>query len=205
MRFPFLRSAVALAALALATSVRADPLVNNTGLTAPGTTITFSEVVLATDTPVTNQFASFGATFSPNLYYDPQAGLFPTPALGNYNNSSFPLINPASILFTQDVTAAAVAVQTGTGTTAFTALLDGVVVETFTAPTDSFGGNASNFYGFTNIVFNELRIQANPAFVIDNLQFNVSGAAAIPEPGTLALLLVGGLTTSAGFLRRRRA
>jgi len=29
-------------------------------------------------------------------------------------------------------------------------------------------------------------------------------AAAIPEPGTLALVLVGGMTTGAGFLRRRR-
>jgi len=42
--------------------------------------------------------------------------------------------------------------------------------------------------------------------LIDNLTFSpFAPTAAIPEPGTLALLLVGTLTTGAGVLRRRRA
>lgn len=42
-------------------------------------------------------------------------------------------------------------------------------------------------------------------FGVDNIAFPATPSADIPEPGTLALLLAGTLTTGAGFLRRRRA
>lgn len=211
MRFPLLRSAPVLAALVLLTlapSAGADTLTNNTGLTAPGATITFSEVVLPPETPVTNQFAAFGATFAPNLFYNTQPLFFPTESLANFDSFGN-TNNPASILFTQDVTAAAVAVQTNTGTTTFTALLNGSVVETFTAPTTLSllpdTSQASNFYGFTNITFNELQILSDTGFFqIDNLQFTAPTAGAIPEPGTLALLGTGVLPLVGIMARRRR-
>ena len=39
------------------------------GLVAPQKTITFSELTFNDGDPISNQFASFGVTFSANLYY----------------------------------------------------------------------------------------------------------------------------------------
>jgi hypothetical protein len=105
------------------------------------------------------------------------------------------------------VTAAAFAMQTNPGTSTFTALLGGLPVETFTAPTDlSFLPdltNASNFYGFSGITFDAIEVTSNTTFFqIDNLQIG-SAAATVPEPATLALVVVG-LVGLAGHARRRK-
>jgi hypothetical protein len=44
------------------------------GLSNPGQILTFNEVVLSTDTVVTDQYAGLDVTFSPLVYYSPQTG-----------------------------------------------------------------------------------------------------------------------------------
>jgi hypothetical protein len=87
--------------------------------------------------------------------------------------------------------------------TIFTALLGGVIVEVFTVETNSSYWadpdltHASDFYGFTGIVFDELRIEnASQIYQIDNLQFK-----NVPEPTTL--LLAASALAALGMRRRR--
>lgn len=196
--------AAVLAAALVARPAAAAPLVNNVGIASPTVTITFSEVALAPGTLVTNQFAAFGATFDPGMFYDTQPLFFPTAALANYDfNTTF---TPVTIVFGETLTEAAFAMQANDGNSIFEALLNDVVVESFFAPTTlSFlpdTSQASNFYGFTGVAFDAIRITPGGGFFqMDNLQL---GAAAAPEPGTMALVALGGLATVAGVARRRR-
>jgi hypothetical protein len=113
-----------------------------------------------------------------------------------------------SIRFGTPVTAAALALQSNPGTTTFTALLNGVIVESFaTGTTLSFLpdlSHASDFYGFSGILFDELTISNDfesefGIFQIDNVQYT-----AVPEP-TALLLLGAGLATLAARRSRRTA
>src|SRR5262249_54043110 len=139
--------------------------VNFAGLSAPTYTVTFDEVPLRENDPLLDQYVSYGVKFDdPGIMFDPDPG-FEIGLQGNHARNAFqigvgaigdPKTNPFSIFFTSDVSAAAVAAQAGYPVTRFTALLDGVDVESFTAASD-MGGNAGPFYGFTGIVFNEIR------------------------------------------------
>ncbi len=191
-----------LAILGYHATAQATQLINNTGLVGPSQVLTFSEVVLPSESLVTNQYAGFGVTFSPGMFYNTQPFFFPTPSLANFNFSGG-LSSPSSIVFSQDLTEVALAVQTTPGTTIFSALLNNIIVESFTAGTTSSTlpnlAQASNFYGFTNIVFDEIRILPNTTFFqMDNLQLTPS---SVPEPGTLALL---GLGLAGLFVPKRR-
>lgn len=107
---------------------------------------------------------------------------------------------PVSVLhFVAPVNAAAFAFITPFATeSVFTALYQGRVVESFTAPTNS-GDSPINFYGFRGFVFDTITVYNGPynEAVIDNLQVSV-----IPEPASLGLLLSG--LALLGVLRRRR-
>ena len=184
-------------------SASAAPIINTTGLASPDSTITFSEHLLASESPVTNQYADLGVTFSPGLFYNTQPIFFPTESLANFDFGGS-INNPASIVFDHVVSAAAVAVQSNPGTTLFEALLGGSVVESFSAATALSIvpdlSQASNFYGFEGILFDELRITSGTTFFqIDNLQSN-----AVPEPASI-LLLGGGLVGLCARARRRKA
>ena len=158
------------------------------GLSSPTRTITFSEVRVPTGTVVTTQFAPSGVTFgsrsSTEGLYLTTAG-HPGQGLQNYFPDTY---NPFAIKFAQPVTAAAFEMVTNGHTDTFTALLRGVVVESFTHKT---GGWA--FYGFTGIVFDEIRVHVgqgqhtNDHMRLDNVQI---GAAA-PAP-TASLIVDGG-------------
>lgn len=193
-------------ALAAAPSAYGTSVINNTGIPSPATTITFSEFTFPTGTSITNQYASLGVTFSPGMFYNVQPVFFPTDFLANYDVVTN---NPCSILFGQDQTAAAFAVQTNPGTSTFAAYLNGSLVESFTAPTDLSYlpdlTHASDFYGFTGIVFDEIRITApvNGAFQIDNLQL-AQGEGPVPEPLTISCVLLAAGSVG-GYLRRRTA
>jgi hypothetical protein len=170
---------------------RADSIINNFGLASPAETLTFDSPMFPTGTPINTQYAGQGVTFSPGLFYNVQPVFFPTPSLANFDFVN--VNNPVTIDFAQVQTGAAFALQTNPGTSTFTAFLNGTFVESFTAATDLSVlpdlTNASNFYGFTNIVFNQLEILSNTTFFqLDNLQLSV---APVPEPSTLVM---GGLS-----------
>ena len=177
---------------------------NSSGLASPNTTITFDEIVPPAGTVVTTQYSGLGVSFS-NLVYASQGGGFPhidNNNLGNFNGG----LNGGlfSIHFLQQQTEAAFAMVTNQGTSTFTALLNGVVAETFTLGTTVFSSN--NFYGFTNILFDE--IQVTPGgygsyALIDNIQLGSSATESVPEPASvLGLLALGAL--GAGSARKRQ-
>ncbi|MBK0326953.1 VPLPA-CTERM sorting domain-containing protein [Rhodobacteraceae bacterium F11138] len=180
------------------------------GLTGADRTLTFSEVSLSTKDSVTDQFATYGVTFSPNLVYYGNVQDYPNftdPALGNFalDGSNPPVpsapIDPFVINFTSDVTAASFAMASNPTTTTFTAFLDGEVVESFSAGTDS--GSANNFFGFTGTLFDQIRVDTGNRYAfIDNLAFAAAPVSAVPLPAGLPLLL--GALGGFAMLRRRQ-
>ena len=193
--------------LMTAGQARAGVITNDFGIANPDQTIGFDELSFPIGTPITDQFAGFGVTFTPNMFYNFSPFFFPTESLASFDG---PNMNNISILFDTEVSAAAVAVQSNPDTTTFTALLDGNVVEQFSAQT-SFDiaptfSRANDFFGFEGIVFDELRIENTmQAFQIDNLQFDVSTGSndVVPEPASLAIFGFGAVGIIAGGRRKR--
>ena len=185
--------AVSLIFAALIKTAGATPIENNIGIDNPELTITFSEFTFPTGTAITDQYSSLGVAFSNELYYKVQPIFFPTDFLSNYNTNPYAINSPVSILFHDVQEAAAFALQSNYGSTTFTASLDGITVESFEAYTDLSYlpelTNASNFYGFEGIFFDEIKIESpSRVFQIDNIQLS---AAPIPEPATVLLLGTG--------------
>lgn len=173
----------------------------SSGLSSPDTLVTFSEVTLLEGDPVTDEFSAQGVTFSPALYYTGAYGSEPNiDDIAVHNFGVFPRADPFIINFLSDVSAATFAMVTETGTAEFTALLNGSVVESFSA--DTGRTSASNFYGFTNILFDQIRVDVDvpgSAMVMDNVAYKV---AAVPVPASFSLLFAG--MGAFGLMRRRR-
>lgn len=170
------------------------------GLANPDALITFDEGALADGTPVTNQFD--GVSFSSGLQINTVNYPFPNVPARNLRNFS-PIAGTFSILFDDDVTDATFSMITNFGISSFTAVLDGVEVETFRALTTLY--SPANYFGFTGIVFDEIRVAAggsNSAMLIDNLAYNWETPPAVPVPASLPLML-GGLIVF-GVMRARR-
>ena len=188
--------------VAMAGQVQAGVITNDFGLSNPAQTITFDEFVFPAGTSITNEYSSLGVTFSPNLVYNAQEGSFPNISgnrLGNYD----PTVNPFFISFSNIQNEAAFAMVTNTGTSTFTALLNGTAVESFSATTDT--NTTSNYFGFTGISFDAIRVDvggSNSAMLLDNLQ--TASLAAIPEPTSLAVFAIGACVAGLGTARRRR-
>lgn len=186
-------------------------LVHNTfGLSSPDQTLTFDEVVLATDTSVTTQYSSFGVSFSSELFYDgfggPIAGgVLPNLSghyLSNFDGGDPPTVTPFLISFASMQSAAAFSMSTNSGTSTFTALLAGMSVESFNAATNS--SNTNNYFGFSGISFDAIRVDpggTGGAALIDNLQFVASEMSVVPESSSMALM---GLSAFGMCVMRRR-
>jgi hypothetical protein len=173
-------------------SVDAQFFNNSTGISSPAETITFSEHSLPQNTSVTTQYSDLGVTFQ-SMFYNPDPNTFGhdinPPDIGNFKQS-VTASNPYSIFFTQAQTSAAFALGSQAGTTTFTALLNGNVVASGTASTSLPSGHANDFYGFSGVLFDQIRISTSSvdnAAIIDNIQL-----AAAPNPsGQLTITPAG--------------
>jgi hypothetical protein len=195
-RFPAPLLLAAIVAVSL--PARAEFFNNSSGLVNPAQTITFDEVPLAPEDLVTTQFQTFGVTFT-NAWANPDPLPYPN-ITGNRIGNFLPAQHPFTLVMNFEDTVGGIgfSMVTATGVTTFTALLNGVVVETATAPTSN--SNPTNFYGFQNIAFNEVSLSVDAgALMIDNLQ-----TAPVPEPGTWVLMLCGTLSVSRLAVRRKR-
>jgi hypothetical protein len=53
-------------------AANATPIISASGLASPDSVVDFESIVLAPGSSLTNEYASEGVTFSPNVTYDPQ-------------------------------------------------------------------------------------------------------------------------------------
>lgn len=178
------------AVYAVAAPAQANFFNNGTGLTSPGQNVDFESVVLATNQVVTTEFQSLGVTFT-GAFANPNP-LVPYPNVSGNRISNFQSNIGHSALFVADfgskLREAAFSFVSSAGTATFEALLNGNLVESGIGMTST--NNSINFFGFTGITFNQIRLSVNSfdnAFVIDNLQT----VSSVPEPESWALLLVG--------------
>jgi hypothetical protein len=199
--FLALASALAITPAAIADSFSASP----TGIPSPTQTIDFSEIALAQNAVVTNQYAGLGITFSPNVYYDPETGFGSIQAndIGNFSSTGLGPVNPVTFTFSTPLTAAAFSFDADFTPYLFQALLNGTVVDSFVA---TVGDTSPDYYGFTNDDFNQITITQDgagggPYWLASNIEFG-SDASVIPEPSSI-YLLGSGLACLAGFVRRK--
>ncbi|WP_338847209.1 PEP-CTERM sorting domain-containing protein [Massilia sp. W12] len=194
-----IQTIAALSALVLAGAAQAASFNNTAGLAGitSYTLETFDNAGVPDDTLAGNLFA--GLSFGPNIYIsNSYIGSF-----ANFSGSSLTNFYPCctaitSFSFNSQVKAAAFAFVTNQGTSTFYAKLNGNVVESFSAPTNTQGN--VNFYGFSGIIFDSIEIHSggiNNAYALDNLQ-----VAAVPEAETWGMMLAG--LGALGFMARRR-
>jgi hypothetical protein len=185
--------AAAAAALSLmAGSAQAGFLHNAIGLANPQQVVDFESVPLGPNQAVTSQFAAFGLMFESAYANADLVSPFANISgnrIGNFQ-AGVPALNSFAIHFAAPLMAAAWAHVTSNGTTSyFEAYLQGQLVDSANALTAM--SDPVNFYGFTGIVFDELRMRASgpvdAAFIMDNLQ--TVAATTLPEPGSASLLL----------------
>ena len=169
---------------------------NGTGLESPATVISFSEGSLANGTPVTNQFSSYGVGFV-NAWLDTTYTYTPTPSLTSFDFASCTCYD-LEILFTTPMDSAAWQLVTNAGLTMIEAYLGGSLVGSTSVATSTV--SPIPYYGFTGGLVDRivLRAPVNQAALIDNLQLN---GAAVPEPATWAMMLLG--FGAVGFAMRR--
>lgn len=191
--------------------VEAASIINGIGLDNPldnpTQTITFEEIDLPIGTEITTQYSGLGVTFS-NLFLSTPVRRRPVNfnlhhrILSNFDATLSGPFGPFSINFLQQQTAVEFTLLTNTGISTFTALLNGVVIETFDARTILDGRR----YGFSGILFDEIRVNpggSNLAAGIDDLQLSSPTFTSVPETSSvLGLLSMGAL--SIGFCHKRR-
>lgn len=119
-------------------TARADFLRNAFGLDAPSQTLTFDEHVLDRHLDLAvAQYADLGVLFRPYLRYDFILNELPHITghrLGNVTSLEYGVIDPFSIQFLENQTAAAFALAANPGVVTLTALLKGETVEEVTLP-----------------------------------------------------------------------
>jgi hypothetical protein len=180
----------------------ATPINNGAGLTNPGHTIDFNANGLVQYAPLDNAYADEGVSFS-NLYQDSSYnGSFPNTSGGDAVNFRQNPWLPFTISFAQAVNEAAFILVTNYSSTpsVIESFLNGNLVETSSVSTST--SNPNDFYGFSNSLFDQIKVTpetaVNGAALIDNLQFTTD----VPEPISLALLSSG--LIGLGLARRRR-
>ncbi len=167
-----------------------------TGIASADVTVDFELGSLPAFTVVTNQFASQGIIFDGSVVIS-TGGAFPN-LPGRFLNEN----GTANRVMTFDQDLSAISFQVRTDDvfdTLFEAFLDGNLVESFFGDTTLV--DANNFFGFENIVFDEIVIrgQAVDGVNIDTVEFTY----ALSEPSGLAVMGLGLLAL--GYAGRRKA
>lgn len=182
----------------LAGAARADFIHNGGGLAEPHRTVDFESAPLAHNQSVTDQFLGLGLRFEAAFANADVNPLWPNMSgnrVGNYQ-AGIGHDDGFTIHFLAPITAAAFALVTADGgVSTFEAYFQGSLVEAAVAASALL--DPVNFYGFRDIVFDELRIRTDSfdgALSVDNLQI-----ASVPEPGSVGLAL-----TALGLVARLR-
>jgi hypothetical protein len=181
-----------------ATAITGAP---STGLVSPTVSIDFEAGAIAASTVITTQFAgvTLGDGSNGFIMSTGGAGTGTQNINGRYLDSFNSSLVPGAIKFDGQVSAAGFNLRTNADTTTFTAFLNGVIVESFSASTDLDISN--NFFGFTGIIFDEIQfdmaIVGQQGFNLDNLEF-----VTVPEPSSIALFGLG--LIGLGAMRRRK-
>ena len=179
----------------------------STGIASPTTTITFDEVVLPFQTVITNQYSSYGVSFSPYAVYEASEVGNLGGLQGHYVGNFFPggsALQVESIVFSAPVSGATFALFTQSGTTSFKAYFQNNLVEEMTVSTGTgglFTGTNGKYYGFENITFDRIDFQvtsSDHASIFDTIQFQT-----VPEPSSFALVGLGGISLVIAACRRR--
>jgi hypothetical protein len=200
---------VAFVLTAPAMDARAAISQSATGLVSPDNLITFDELVYASGTSLTTQYSGLGVEFVPNLYYNPQGTAFFPGIAGNNVGNFSPVVNPFSIQFSflDPVFEAAFGFATNPASTTVTTKLGGVVVESLTAST-TYNNALTGYFTITGSLFDEIVVSiSSDLALVDNIQFStaVDGSAVVPEPTSMIVWSLLGLTISGtGWWRRRK-
>src|SRR5882672_7978204 len=197
-RFSLIFTIIA-ASLSVSVPASATFYQSSSGLVSSDQTITFNEVSLSNFQSIGNAYAGFGVTFQ-NLFQVQNAGPTGVPNLQGNLASNFPITGcpfgacgSFEIDFTAPVTAAVFAFITNTSSSPsiIRSFLGANLVETASVFTNL--SNPNDTYGFTSCNFDRILVTTetavNGAAEIDILQFNF--AAAVPEPSTWAMMILG--------------
>lgn len=153
-------------------STLAEPIVlSPSGLVDPESTITFDELQIADTTRVSEEFADFGVTFLPHLYYRTNDNPDWPNVAGSNLRSGDPIVDTFSVRFNSPLSSAALTAIAQPPTPAtVTAKLNGLEVESF--ETTVTIDNPDNYFGFKDIVFDEIEIAytEETRMRIDNIQ-----------------------------------
>ena len=158
-----------LACLMSPMAANADPMVAElSGLSGTDEFIDFGANLFPNLTPITNEFS--GITIQHARYFT--TGSVNNIVGGFITNDFSGSPNTLSIAFDQDIADLSFAYhQIGTSMdSVFRAMLDGIIVESFSNLSNQSQPN--NYFGFTDIFFDELQIDFVGDFNVDSLAFN---------------------------------
>ena len=160
--------AVLLSLVALQAPARAQAIIaQNSGLASPDHVETFGANLYPNFTPISTQFPPLTITHS---------RYFTTGSINNLNggfltNDFSGAPDTISIKFGGIISDVSLVYhQVGTGTSNFRAMLAGATVDSFSIAWDQFSPN--NYFGFTNIVFDELQLDFVVDFNFDQVAWN---------------------------------